>query len=98
MSALRDYWNLGKATAEAGYKARTKKSLPIKFNKGLGPALDDLTKAHGANKSADVTKYSKKAQEAIRNYQDQINAKANDLGAEGKALLTRLARLAADAK
>jgi len=89
--SLRKTWQAHKESSEEAFKkAHATEMLkvhtegltpyPIKFDLGLGPALDNLESAQKKNKAADVAKYKQKAKDIVGKYKTRINGKKNELG------------------
>lgn len=89
--SLRQIWQTKKKQSEEAFKKAHAKELlnvhsegltpyPVKFELGLGPVLDSLESAEKKNKTADVTKYKKKANDIVDKYKTRVDSKKTELG------------------
>jgi hypothetical protein len=88
---LRQVWQTRKEESEEAFKKAHAHELhnvhtegltpfPLKFELGLGPALDSFESAQKKNKAADVQKYKTKAKDIVGKYKTRIAGKKTELG------------------
>ena len=104
MGVLRKEWSFRKELAFKQFTDAHKHEMldvhvngvtgyPLKFNKDLGPTLDNLEKAQKDKKTTDISKLSSKAKEAVIAYRKQVQ-EAKTLGPlPSKTLLEALTAL-----
>ncbi|HEX3744149.1 MAG TPA: hypothetical protein VHW09_09475 [Bryobacteraceae bacterium] len=88
---LREVWKTKKKESEEAFKKEHAKELlkvdtegltpyPVKYELGLGPALDSYEAAKKKNKAADIKKYLDKSKEIAGKYHTRIEGKKTELG------------------
>lgn len=101
---LRQVWQTRKEESEEAFKKLHAKEVlkvhtegltpyPVKFDLGLGPALDSMESAQKKNKPADVTKYKGKAKEIVGKYKTRASGKKTELGPAWEPLNKGIAHL-----
>jgi hypothetical protein len=91
MATLRDVWKTKKMLSEEEFKKEHAREVlkvhteeltpyPIKYELGLGPALDNYESAKKKNKAADIKKYLDKSKEIAGKYNTRIENNKAKLG------------------
>ena len=101
---LRKVWQAKKFQSEEAFKkahagellnAHTQGTtgFPVKFELGLGPALDNYEGARQKKKDGDATKYLGKSKEIVAKYKKRIEDHRNELGTAYQPLHDGIAHL-----
>jgi ribosome-binding protein aMBF1 (putative translation factor) len=94
---LREAWKTKKKESEEAFKKEHAKEVlkvhtdgltpyPIKYDLGLGPALENLESAQKKKKDADIKKYLDKSKEIVGKYHTRIENNKDALGTAYKAV------------